>query len=32
MTFTVEVTDATRLGRVLALVAEVPGVVSARRR
>jgi GTP pyrophosphokinase len=32
MTFTVEVTDASRLGRVLALVAEVPGVVSARRR
>lgn len=32
MTFTVEVSDASRLSRVLALVAEVPGVMSARRR
>ena len=32
MTFTVEVADAARLGRVLGVVAEVPGVRSARRR
>jgi GTP pyrophosphokinase len=32
MTFTVEVTDAARLGQVLAVVAHVPGVRSARRR
>lgn len=32
MTFTVEITQADRLGRVLAVVASVPGVRSARRR
>ncbi|MFT3717691.1 MAG: bifunctional (p)ppGpp synthetase/guanosine-3',5'-bis(diphosphate) 3'-pyrophosphohydrolase [Pseudorhodoferax sp.] len=32
MTFTVEVSDAARLARVLGVVAEVPGVRSARRR
>jgi GTP pyrophosphokinase len=32
MTFTVEVSDAARLARVMAVVAEVPGVRSARRR
>jgi GTP pyrophosphokinase len=32
MTFTVEVSDAVRLAKVLALVAGVPGVRSARRR
>lgn len=32
MTFTVEVTQADRLGRILAVIASVPGVRSARRR
>ena len=32
MTFTVEVADASRLHKVLGLVAELPGVRSARRR
>jgi len=32
MTFTVEVTDSTRLGAVLGLVSRIPGVRSARRR
>ena len=32
MTFTVEVSDASRLGKVLVLIREVPGVRSARRR
>ncbi len=32
MTFTIEVADASRLGKVLSLVREVTGVRSARRR
>ncbi|HEX4896036.1 MAG TPA: ACT domain-containing protein, partial [Solimonas sp.] len=32
MTFTVEIADSHRLGKVLAVVREVPGVQSARRR
>ena len=32
MTFTVEVTDSARIGQVLAVVSQVPGVRSARRR